>query len=95
MPAQRRGLSWVPESVATILHINNIRTREELARAVGVGVNTIYRCFPAESEWAGEATTLTLYALAYAFDVPLSSLVYEPKSYRAEQKPGRGRKRSA
>lgn len=96
MPATPRTLRWIPESIGNILHDNGIHSRDELARAIGVGRNTIFRCFPpnAKAEWSGEATTLALYAIAYTFNVPVSRLIAEPAADRAtERRALRGQKR--
>lgn len=98
MPARSRGLRWIPESIANILHDNGIRNREELAHAVDAAVSSVYRWFPADAdpEWAGKATTEALSGLAYYFNVPISRLVYEPAAERAaERKIRRNSKRPA
>jgi hypothetical protein len=93
----RRGLRWIPGSIANILHDNGIDTREELANAAGLALSTVYKIFPADAEpqWSGWATDTTLYALAYTFNVPLSRLVYEPAAERvADRNARRAQKRA-
>lgn len=69
-------LRWIPESVRNILDANGISNHNELARALNLGHNTIYKAF--NKNWSGKATHTVLAAMAATFDVPMARLVVEP-----------------
>lgn len=55
------------------MHRNNIRTRTELCKHIGVSSETICRVF--DEQWQGRATKTVLAQIAGTFRVPIDYLV--------------------
>ncbi|ASR87425.1 Cro protein [Mycobacterium phage Nicholasp3] len=71
-------IRWIPEAVQNLLHNNDILTRTELAKALGVARSTVYRTF--DEDWSGEPSMTMLATMAGHFRVPLNRIVTEPGS---------------
>lgn len=76
-------LRWIPESIANLMHSNNIHGRADLAKRIGVSRSTVYSVFA--RDWSGTATTSVLAQLAGQFQVPLNTLVSEPGAQRPKR----------